>query len=68
MSEKPEELAEAARALVEKWRRQCDVVRAEMAPGGSRERYQEGPRYGVAAVESCADELSALLVQTPEEK
>jgi hypothetical protein len=49
------------RALIAKWRQSCDAVRREMVPGGIREKYPEGPRYGIAAVESCADELEALL-------
>lgn len=52
-------------ALVEEWRRQCEVTRAEMRPSGIREHHQEGPRYGIAAVEQCADDLAALLPPAP---
>ncbi len=47
--------------LVVKWRTECTMTRAELGPGGIREYHQEGPRYGIAAVEACADELDALL-------
>ena len=51
-------------ALIAKWRRSCELTRVELLT--IRKNNQEGPRYGIAAVESCADELEAA-VQAVEE-
>ena len=58
---KPEDVRRWLGELIKKWREGCEATRREMLPGGIREKHQEGPRYGIAAVESCADELEALL-------
>jgi hypothetical protein len=51
------------RALIARWRKDCEHVRAEFQT--IRKDHQEGPRYGIAAVEQCADELEAALSVSP---
>lgn len=58
-------LTPALRTIIAKWRRSCELTRAEMLT--IRRDHQEGPRYGIAAVEGCADDLErALLTLTKE--
>ena len=46
-------------ALIAQWRRSADVVEGELQT--IRRNHPEGPRYGIAAVRQCADELEALV-------
>lgn len=48
------------RDLEVKWRKGCRGVEAEIR-SGLRSYHDEGPRYGIAAVESCADDLAAVI-------
>jgi hypothetical protein len=46
--------------LIAKWRRSADLTEAEIA-SGLRAKHSEGPRYGIATVRQCADDLEAAL-------
>lgn len=55
------ELRARITALRDEWERSADSVEREIDPGGIRAKYPEGPRYGIAAVRSCAEAIAALL-------
>lgn len=58
MSE-PAALASLLAQLPQKWRKSADDTEAELLT--IRREHPEGPRYGIAAVRACADELDTLL-------